>query len=590
MILFLAGGALPALSDDAALGQGLVPPSPEALAWERTHMIRAGKIKLNRIGLERVNASRVSNGLSSLSDSQEVAPIGLEVEGSTDEELERLGAPVSLAEGLADLPSAVDNSALKYFPPIRSQGSIGSCAQWTAMYYCFTHMNALVRDLDAKNGTDAVRFSPKFTYNLVNGGVDSGSWPTEGWAIAAQHGAASWQDWPNDSNYRAWPKTAAVWRNALNVRVQTTGSISQCDTPTGMAQLKTLLVNGYVLSYATYISNWQYKTISDDPSTTEDDAHVGKTACYWVNGTTGGHGMTVVGYNDHIWVDINGNGSVDSGEKGAFRIANSWGSGWKDGGFTWIAYDALKRTSGVSGGPSANRTPAWWVGQAMWVTAKPIFNPKALAEITLNHVKRNQIGVSFGLSGTTETVPSTQWFPTGVLRYSGGAYSFSGNATPEDGTFVFDLSDLPAPYGIQKRWYLRVQDNAAGDPSFVKAFKWTNFSDSGQVVKSALPVDLDNAFQFFYVDATLTTGANNTPPTISSVSPVSTDEDTATAPLTFSVGDGETPVSSIAVAGTSNNLSLYQTPTLCFPDPEPTVRLSSPPLQTRLARRRSLFK
>lgn len=42
--------------------------------------------------------------------------------------------------------------------------------------------------------------------------------------------------------------------------------------------------------------------------------------------------MTLVGYNDNIWVDINGNGIVDNGEKGAFKIANSWGN--DDGRFT----------------------------------------------------------------------------------------------------------------------------------------------------------------------------------------------------------------------------------------------------------------
>ena len=51
--------------------------------------------------------------------------------------------------------------------------------------------------------------------------------------------------------------------------------------------------------------------------------------------------MTIVGYNDAIWTDVNGNAVVDPGEKGAFKIANSWGSTWQDNGFIWLAYDAL---------------------------------------------------------------------------------------------------------------------------------------------------------------------------------------------------------------------------------------------------------
>ncbi len=49
---------------------------------------------------------------------------------------------------------------------------------------------------------------------------------------------------------------------------------------------------------------------------------------YYLNGYDGSHAMTIVGYNDAVWTDINSNGVIDAGEKGAFRIANSWGTGW----------------------------------------------------------------------------------------------------------------------------------------------------------------------------------------------------------------------------------------------------------------------
>ena len=35
--------------------------------------------------------------------------------------------------------------------------------------------------------------------------------------------------------------------------------------------------------------------------------------------------MTIVGYDDDIWYDINEDGKVQEGEKGAFKVANSWG-------------------------------------------------------------------------------------------------------------------------------------------------------------------------------------------------------------------------------------------------------------------------
>ena len=41
----------------------------------------------------------------------------------------------------------------------------------------------------------------------------------------------------------------------------------------------------------------------------------------------GGHAMAIVGYDDR---------------KQAFRVINSWGKGWGDGGYVWLSYDAYK--------------------------------------------------------------------------------------------------------------------------------------------------------------------------------------------------------------------------------------------------------
>ena len=45
-------------------------------------------------------------------------------------------------------------------------------------------------------------------------------------------------------------------------------------------------------------------------------------------GDIGGHAMVVVGYDD---------------AKQAFRIQNSWGRSWGDGGYGWFSYEFWKR-------------------------------------------------------------------------------------------------------------------------------------------------------------------------------------------------------------------------------------------------------
>ena len=188
-----------------------------------------------------------------------------------------------------------------------------------------THMHAMANNLDAQNGGDAMRLSPKWTYNMVNGGGNNGTWYYWAYEIGQKHGSATWAEFPYDSNYRAWNLNPDTWENALYRRFDQYGYVLNTHQDTGIDQVKQMLVNGYILNIPTYIYSWQYQTIGDDPSTSEDDAFAGKKCVSWVNGTSGYHAMTVVGYNDNIWVDINGNGAVDAGEKGAFRIANSWG-------------------------------------------------------------------------------------------------------------------------------------------------------------------------------------------------------------------------------------------------------------------------
>ncbi len=537
-------------------GLGLRPPTTEQREWEKKNMIVARSVRLNARGLARVNAHRQALGQSPLSAAAaSVAPLGGEIAGVVEENWIGDDA-VSAAASAAALPRSVDNSTLKYFPPIRSQGSIGSCAQWAGMYYCFTHMAAMLRDQDAKAGGDTLRFSPKYTYNLVNGGTDSGSWYTDGWNVAKKHGAATWATWPYDSNFRAWPLTAAIWRNALAHKTDTTGWVNAIDTTTGLDQLKTMLVNGYVLALATYVNSWQFKAAGNDPSTTADDAFVGKAVAYWVNGTAGAHAMTIVGYNDDIWVDINSNGTVDAGEKGALRIANSWGTGYREAGFTWLAYDSLKTVSGVTGAPSTGRRQSIWSAQVAWVLPKASYTPKALAQFTLNSATRNQLYVSLGISDTTKTAPTTLWTPNTLLYFAGGAYAFDGTTTAVDGTFVLDFTDLAPAYGVPKRYYLRVSDSAAGGPVNVNAYKWVNAPDNAEVVRSGLPAALDAQTGTYDVDATISTGGGGTPPNVSDVTDRAIAEDGTTGAIAFTVGDAESAASELSVTAAANNGTL----------------------------------
>lgn len=430
-------------ADAPARPKGLKRPSERQRVWQAIHMVRAEAIQPNWLGLERIGASG------------------------------RAGTKLLKDATAKDLPSSVDNSTLPWFPPIGDQGELASCAAFSATYYQMTHMVGLARgDWPAKTGGDEYWFSPKWTYNMVNEGMDLGAFFTDVYEVLLKHGCPSWSKWPYDgTDYLSWCLDKDVWREALAYRLTESGYVANVST-TGLAQLKGLLNNGYVLVFGTDFDSWHTGLVKDDPATAGVDPHTGKTVCLWVDDSEqGGHAMTVVGYDDTVWCDVNGNNIVDAGEKGALKIANSWGASWEDGGFVWFAYDALRRYSAVSGVSNIGRAQGFWYDEAYYITARPYpYVPKLLAEFELSHAWRSDMAVKLGRSDLTRQTPSSYWTP-GALQNAGGPYALDGSEGPAvKGGFVFDFSEL-AVYGSARRYYLSVTDTLADDPATIFSFK-----------------------------------------------------------------------------------------------------------------------
>jgi C1A family cysteine protease len=502
---------------------GLKQPTKEDLEWMKENMIGTKKVLPNEIGLQRANKVRVGKGLKALGKNKSI-PRGKEViPMSSNLDMAAPDSGMSAEAGVdaldsTSLPSYVDNSILPYFPPIRDQGGIGSCASFCATYYQATYMTAMARQWNVKNNNDnSNKFSPKWTYNLINQGEDLGSSIQSAYRLFLENGIATWTDFPYSGdasipkNYLEWSTDEKVWRNAINYKIDKVGFVKIADgtdipveSPDSPAlnDIKQLLNNGYVLTYSTCIWSWNYKTIKDDPSTDKDNGFAGKSAAFMQDGLSGGHAMTVVGYNDDIWVDINDNNIAEPAEKGAFRIANSWGDGWQDNGFTWIAYDALNKVSAVSGAPAAiNERVSIWGPEnlAFWITAKSSYTPDIIGEITINHAKRNQVGLELGLQETDGTNAVTLK-PMAIGGYN-KAYAFDGTNVPCDATFVFDYSDLfkgKNIFGVTRNWTIKVSDtNLDGSSALIKSFKVIHPSSGNTAICSQGYKNVDGASMTF---------------------------------------------------------------------------------------------
>ncbi len=338
------------------------------------------------------------------------------------------------------IPAAVDNSESDYFPEIRSQGSIGSCTTWANVYYQFTYeMN---RKIDRKTTTNN-SFNPLWVYNCLNGGQNVGANVIDSFEFLQTQGAVELGTLNyDDTNIKTWNPQKKYWSDSLNYRIDSFKIFDE-KYNSNVDLFREELAKGNLLTYTTFISSWNCKTIIKNDNAKENDNYIGETAVVYQDNTKKGcHRMTLVGYNDNIWVDINQNKTVDNGEMGAFKVANSWGTDFRNKGFAWVAYDALYSTSKVSNSNIENKTSIFYDIAKITVKEKD-----ADADInlvyTLNSTKRNQTKIKISATkGSTTYVGEIAPYSVLASEKDEGSLSYDGTTNANDCTMVYALDNL----------------------------------------------------------------------------------------------------------------------------------------------------
>ena len=364
---------------------------------------------------------------------------------STDEEIEAFLASFPEEEKiplekLRSLPSSVDISQSPYFPDqIGNQESVGSCTSWATTYYQFTYeVNRLNNVPWTGNSTTA---SPRWTYSLnCNGANIATSIPGNYFALRNQ-GAVNFEDFPDadgEDFYRIWYDDVEVMTDALSTRITNVDSFDVTDignTPvsspssSALTDIKNALANGKPLLMATQsingLSNWNIITQN------------GVKYAFRCTQASNGHAMLIVGYDDNITLDINENGSIESGERGAFKVVNSWGDSWGNSGFIWLMYDAMNPVTSVSGD---------WESDYYYTNRINAFNEdlfyidvnnlavNLVGKLTFNTTYRNQLSLCVSRSLTTvyDSIHSKS-----LLLYNSSRQS---NPSSYNGSIVFDYT------------------------------------------------------------------------------------------------------------------------------------------------------
>ena len=354
-----------------------------------------------------------------------------------------------------EYPSSIDWSQSEYFPAVGNQKHVGNCGYWSSYYTNLTY---------SYNKVNGIKTTPENTFNPFFGFKFYGKSLESDEVISQTIGHPSIGVLPLDyNNMNTFTPYKEVWEDAVKHRIVKFESYNRFGTEdtliTGpkdsdLNEVKKLFNEGFLVGIGTLSGKWNFSVVADGEFKGE-----GIIDRLDVDGL-GGHGVTLVGYNDDIWTDINMDGVKQEAELGAFKMVNSWGPEWGNKGFTWVAYDAFNNISQAltaqdeqrinseidSGKIKANkvssklRTSMFMFSTYAIMRIKERATSNCLCYMTVNTGSRKEMVMSVTATHKQSGETNTYKFPT--IAYDTENYAWDGSTSSTDGTFVFDLDNV----------------------------------------------------------------------------------------------------------------------------------------------------
>ncbi len=216
--------------------------------------------------------------------------------------------PLASMAMMGTLPSTGDLS--KWFPSPGDQGNQGSCVAWAVGYGLKSYQEAIERK---QLPSQAFVFSPSYIFNQIkiNDCKIGGSHITTALDLLKSQGVPTMARFPYDQN------NCSLQPNAADKLAARPYAIAEWRTVPldNLADVKSHIATGFPVVIGMVVDE-NFKALLGEQIYNSPGAE------------GGGHSMVVTGYDD---------------AKGAFKVLNSWGTYWGNGGYGWISYSAFKR-------------------------------------------------------------------------------------------------------------------------------------------------------------------------------------------------------------------------------------------------------
>ncbi len=371
------------------------------------------------------------------------------------------------------LPGRVDLSTSPCFPPIANQGTTNACVAFATTYYQYSYEVNKLNDVTSVE--DREIYSPRWTYSLNTGGSNTGVRIGDIYETLKMFGCVKEDEFPFNNNFNAWLSNSENEKlEALKTRLSSYGyleipSNQNIQTPSNLA------TNNIPLSEVKSKLNEGKVLVVESDGYFNSAMVNGECLAYRCYDSNTGHELTIVGYDNFKSYDINGNGTIENYEKGAFKVANSWGTSFdqcgisSSDGYFWVMYDALNFTS-------VNTDTNWESNltgsrRAAFTKTANATGKNKFYYINVEHKDINLVGEikietdnKWGLDIFYNRLAptATSYSTTGHEHLFPKCSPTGTQKLPFYGIFLFDYAEMASPIGNyldNYKWYIKVAGN-----------------------------------------------------------------------------------------------------------------------------------